>query len=390
MLIVLSHFLNLHHGIGKAAKEDEEKDSLENQVIRRVGDLLYNIFDNKFGAFKQGIESKYLPHISQLKKADPMKLPKIQEFNKSVKTFFHSSTLVQLQNQNNPLAEVSHIRKVSRLGLGGSNLTNVSPSTRDIDPSYYGRYCSVETPEGQKIGLIRSLTLNAKIDEHGQVLAPYYLVEQGKVTPKITYLTAGEEPENYIAHCSLKINENNLIEESMVWARHQRKFVLVPKEKINFIDTSFYHLNSINSSSIPFFQHNDSVRMLTASNMQKQAVILLKGEAPLVASGIENYLLGNASLTVKSDSAGIVKYVDSEKIIISPEKTAQQKKDSYPNQEEYPISQFLITNTNNLLTSVPLVKEGEKVEKGQIIACGNYHDQQELVLGHNLRVAFMC
>src|SRR5439155_15996830 len=133
--------------------------------------------------------------------------------NKALRTFFHSSTLVQLQNQNNPLAEVSHIRKVSRLGLGGSNLTNVSPGTRDIDPSYRGRYCSVETPEGQKIGLVRSLTLNAKVDKYGQVLAPYYLVEQGKVTAKIIYLTAGEELEKYIAHCSIKINENNLIEE---------------------------------------------------------------------------------------------------------------------------------------------------------------------------------
>jgi len=166
---------------------------------------------------------------------------------------------------------------------------------------------------------------------------------------------------------------------------------LVPKEKINFIDTSFYHLNSVNSSNIPFFQHNDSVRMLTASNMQKQAVILLKGEAPLVASGIESYLLNNASLTVKADSPGIVKYVDSEKIIVQSltgENTPQKKNSLLV--QEYPVNQFLITNTNNLLASVPLVKKGEEVKEGQIIACGNYHDQQELALGHNLRVAFMC
>lgn len=164
----------------------------------------------------------------------------------------------------------------------------------------------------------------------------------------------------------------------------------MPKEKINFIDTSFYHLNSVNSSNIPFFQHNDSVRMLTASNMQKQAVILLKGEAPLVASGIENYLLNNASLSVKAESAGIVKYVDSEKIIIhSLVGESIQKKNGFQIQE-YPINQFLVTNTNCLLTSVPLVKKGEKIEAGQIIACGSYHDRQELALGHNLRVAFMC
>jgi DNA-directed RNA polymerase subunit beta len=133
-----------------------------------------------------------------------------------LKAFFNSSTLVQLQNENNPLAENSHIRKVSSLGLGGFNLTNVSPSIRNINPSYYGRYCSVETPEGQKVGLIHSLTLNTKIDKYGQILAPYYLVKQGKITPEIMYLTAEEELENYIAHCNIKINENDLIEEDKV------------------------------------------------------------------------------------------------------------------------------------------------------------------------------
>ncbi|CAJ0747319.1 10370_t:CDS:2, partial [Entrophospora sp. SA101] len=204
--------------LGSAEKDnkDEEKDSLENQVIRRVGDLLYNIFDNKFGVFKQEIEKKHLFTISQLNKAEPTKLPKIQEFNKVLKTFFHSSTLVQLQNENNPLAEVSHIRKVSSLGLGGFNLTNVSPGIRNINPSYYGRYCSVETPEGQKVGLIHNLTLNAKVDKYGQALAPYYLVKQGKITPEIVYLTAEEELEKYITHCNIKINENNLIEEDKI------------------------------------------------------------------------------------------------------------------------------------------------------------------------------
>ena len=150
----------------------------------------------------------------------------------------------------------------------------------------------------------------------------------------------------------------------------------MPKEKINLIDSSFYNLNSINSSSIPLFQHNDSTRMLMAANMQKQAVVLLKSEAPLVASGIEHYLLNNAPLTVKANSAGTVNYVDSEKIIID--------------QQEYLIKQFQVSNTNSLLTSVPIVEKGEVVQTGQIIACGTYQEQQELALGQNLRVAFMC
>ena len=216
LLITLSHFLNLQHGIGKNEKEEEEKDSLENQIIRRVGDLLYSIFNNKFGVFKQGLESKYVIRISQLKKSDPTKLPKIQEFNQALVTFFYSSTLVQLQNENNPLAEISHARKVSVLGVGGFSSSNIVLSARNVNSSYYSRYCPVETPEGQKIGLIHSLALNALINEYGQVLASYYLVKQGKIIPEIVYLTPEEELDKYITHCGIKINENNLIEEKMV------------------------------------------------------------------------------------------------------------------------------------------------------------------------------
>jgi len=150
----------------------------------------------------------------------------------------------------------------------------------------------------------------------------------------------------------------------------------VPKEKINFIYSSFYHLNSITSATIPFFQHNDSARMLMASNMQKQAVTLLKGEAPLVASGVESFLFNHDSLTIKAEKAGKVDYVDSEKIIID--------------KQEYPLTQFAVSNTNSLVTSKPLIKKGEKVAKGQAIAAGSYNDQQELSLGCNVRVAFMC
>ena len=178
--------------------------------------MLYSIFNNKFGAFKQSLESKYVIRISQLKKSDPTKLPKIQEFNQALVTFFYSSTLVQLQNENNPLAEISHARKVSILGVGGFSSSNIVLSARNVNCSYYGRYCPVETPEGQKIGLIHSLALNALINEYGQILASYYLVKQGKIIPEITYLTPEEELSKYITHCGIKINENNLIEEEMV------------------------------------------------------------------------------------------------------------------------------------------------------------------------------
>ena len=216
MIITLNYLLNLSYGIGKVEKEEEEKDSLENQVIRRVGNLLYDIFYNKFGVFKQELENKYIGGVSRLEKTDPTKLPKIQEFNKALVSFFYSSTLAQLQNENNPLAEISHARKISSLGTGGFSSSNIVLSARNINHSYYGRYCPVETPEGQKVGLIHSLTLNAAIDEYGQVLASYYLVKKGKIIPEIVCLTPEEELDKYITHCSIKIDEKNLIEEKMV------------------------------------------------------------------------------------------------------------------------------------------------------------------------------
>jgi len=219
MIIALAYFLNLQHGIGKFETEEEEKDSLENQVIRRVGNLLYDTFNDEFNAFKKTLETKYMGGISQLEKSspsNPTKLPKIQGFNQALVSFFNSSTLAQLQNENNPLAEISHARKISALGMGGFSSSNVVLSARNINHSYYGRYCPVETPEGQKVGLIHSLALNAVIDEYGQVLASYYRVKQGKVIPEIVYLAPEEELDQYITHCSIKVDENNLIEEKMV------------------------------------------------------------------------------------------------------------------------------------------------------------------------------
>ncbi|WNE41736.1 MAG: DNA-directed RNA polymerase subunit beta [Mycoplasmataceae bacterium] len=379
LLCSISYFSNIKNGIGFVEKE-EDKDRLDNQIIRRVGDLIYNIFDNKLGSFLKNIDDKYLAYISQMKKADLLKIPNVRDFDKLVKNFFNSSTLIQLQNQNNPIAEASYARKVSVLGLGGFSSVNASLTVRNINPSYYGRYDLVETPEGQKVGLLHALSLNAEIDEFGQIKVPYFKVVDGVVINEIHYLSADQESDKYISHCNVVIGEDNVIRQDFLLARHNNEFVSVSPNKIDYIDSSFYHLNSVNSASIPFFQHNDSTRMLMACNMQKQAVVLLKNESPFVATGTEASLLNNSALNVFSENEGVVEYVDSKKIIV---------KEENDNRRIYDIKQFVVSNKNNLFLSLLQVKKGEKISKNQLLSYGNYGNKRELSLGHNLRVAFM-
>ncbi|CAG8741295.1 20808_t:CDS:2, partial [Racocetra persica] len=225
LVCAVSLFFNLRYGLGNLEKE-EEKDTLENQVIRRAGDLIYNLFENK---------------------------------------------MVQLRNENNSLSMLAYLRKLSLLGTGGFSSSNTTFAARNVKPSQINCLDLVDTPEGQNVGVVRNFTIQAKINDYGQPTAPYYPVEAGLISPKLIYLTNEEVKNKYVIHCNLKINENNQIQEEKVLARFQDDLVWVDASKINYIDTSFYQLNSVTSATIPFFQHNDATRMLMASNMQRQA-----------------------------------------------------------------------------------------------------------------------
>lgn len=195
LICAVANHLNLYHGLNKI-EEEEDKDKLENQIVRRVGDLVYNIFDNKLGGFLQDIDKKYLSSISQInhkKKVDLLKIPNLKDFENLIKQFFNTSALVQLQNQNNPLAEISYAQKVSVLGLGGFNSSNTTLAARNVNSSYCGRYDLVETPEGQRVGLVHNLTINSEVNNDGQVMASYYVVHNGIITPQLVYLTSEEE-----------------------------------------------------------------------------------------------------------------------------------------------------------------------------------------------------
>jgi len=381
LICAVAGYINLRHGLGNTEKKEDE-DKLENQVIRRVGDLVYNIFDNKLGGFLQDIDSKYLTnYLSQLKKIDFSKIPNLKDFDNLIKHFFNTSALVRLQNQNNALSVISDGLVSSVMGLGGRNSVNATLAARNVDSSFSGRYDPVETPEGRNTGLVRRITIEAGINDDGQITTPYFPVRDGVIIPSLVYLTSEEEKDKYITHFNLKIDEKNRIVEETVLAIHQENFVQIPKQKLDYIYSSFYHLNSVTSATIPFFHHNDATRMLMATNMQRQAVTLLKNQEPLVASGIEASLLNNSPLAVKAEEKGIVEYVDSQQIIIK-EKNKEKK--------TYSLEQLVVSNKNILSFSLPLVKKGEQVEKGQMLACGNYANNGELSLGYNLRVAYLC
>jgi len=374
-------YINLHHGLGNTEKREDE-DKLENQIIRRVGDLVYNIFDNKLGGFLQDIDNKYLTnYLSQLKKIDFLKIPNLKDFDNLIKHFFNTSALVRLQNQNNPLAVISDSLVSSVMGLGGRNSVNATLAARNVDSSFSGRYDPVETPEGRNTGLVRRITIEAGINDDGQIITPYFPVRNGSIVPSLVYLTSEEEKDKYITHFNVKIDEKNRIMEETVMAVYQENFVRVPREKLDFIYSSFYHLNSVTSATIPFFHHNDATRMLMATNMQRQAVTLLKNQEPLVASGIEASLLNNSPLVVKAEEKGTVEYVDSQQIIVK-EKNKEKR--------TYQLEQLVVSNKNILNFSFPLVKKGDQVEKGQMLACGNHANNGELSLGYNLRVGFFC
>src|SRR6185295_4074875 len=281
LICAVAGYINLRHGLGNTEKREDE-DKLENQIIRRVGDLVYNIFDNKLGGFLQDIDNKYLTnYLSQLKKIDFLKIPNLKDFDNLIKHFFNTSALVRLQNQNNALSVISDGLVSSVMGLGGRNSVNATLAARNVDSSFSGRYDPVETPEGRNTGLVRRITIEAGINDDGQIITPYFPVRDGSIVPNLVYLTSEEEKDKYITHFNVKIDEKNRVMEETVMAVYQENFVRVPREKLDFIYSSFYHLNSVTSATIPFFHHNDATRMLMATNMQRQAVTLLKNQEPL-------------------------------------------------------------------------------------------------------------
>ncbi|MBQ2872650.1 MAG: DNA-directed RNA polymerase subunit beta [Bacilli bacterium] len=369
----VSYYLNLMDGIG----HDDEIDHLGNRRIRQVGELLQNQFKIGFSRMERVIRERMT--TQDMETVTPKTLINIRPVTAVIKEFFGSSQLSQFMDQVNPIAELTHKRRLSALGPGGLSRDRAGVEVRDVNASHYGRICPIESPEGQNIGLITSLASYAKINEYGFIMTPYRKVENKKLTDQVDYLTASEEQDFYISQATVNVDDDDMITDKYVAGRFNGENVIVKAEQVDYIDVSPQQVVSITTSLIPFLEHDDATRALMGANMQRQALPLLKTEAPFIGTGVEHVAARDSGAVVVAKADGIVEYVDAKKIVI---KNAKAK-------DIYNLTTFERTNQGETANQSPIVRAGDKVKKGQIIADGPSTDKGELALGKNMVVAFM-
>ena len=369
----ISYYINLHYGVGNY----DEIDHLANRRVRQGGELIQNQFRVGIARMERVIRERMT--TQEIDSVTPKTLINIRPVTAALKEFFGSSQLSKFMDQINPLAELYDKRKLSALGPGGLSRDRAGMEVRDVNSSHYGRICPVETPEGQNIGLITSLAGYAKLNEYGFIMTPYRKVVDAKLTDEIVYMTADEEENYYICPATIKVSEDNTIIEEMVPVRFNRDNLMVEKTKVDFSDVSPSQIVSITTSCIPFLEHDDANRALMGANMQRQAVPLMKTEAPIVATGVEYYAAKDSSAVVKTKIDGVVDYVDAKRIIV---KNSKEK-------AEYPLMTFERSNAETCYTQRPIAHVGDKVKAGDIIADGPSTNDGEMSLGKNLTVAFM-
>ncbi len=354
-------------------------DHLGNRRVRSVGELLMNQL--KIGFARMERIAKERMSIKEADTIRPQDLISIKPITASVKEFFGSSQLSQFMDQVNPLSELTHKRRLNALGPGGLSRERAGFEVRDVHYSHYGRMCPIETPEGPNIGLIVSLSIYARANEYGFLETPYRKVIKGKVTNKIDYLTAMDEEKFNIAQSSAKLNERGEFVDHYIAARNRGEFLTVTPEEIHYIDVSPKQIISVSTSLIPFLEHDDANRALMGSNMQRQAVPLLRPESPLIGTGIEKKAALDSGVIVKARRGGTVEYVSSTEIRISP--------NNGKNPDIYKLIKYRRTNQDTCFNQRPIVEKGDKVKKGDIIGDGPATDRGELALGRNILVAFM-
>ncbi len=369
----LSYYLNLLEGIGNF----DEIDHLSNRRVRQVGELLQNQFRIGVSRIERMIRDRM--STQDIAEVTPKSLINIRPLTASIKEFFGSSQLSQFMDQINPIAELTHKRRLSSLGPGGLSKDRAGMEVRDVNPSHYGRLCPVESPEGPNIGLITSLASYAKVNEYGFIMTPYRKVENSKLTDEIIYMTADEELQYYIAPATVKSSEDGDILEDNIPVRYQNDNLIIDKSKVDYIDVSPQQIISITTSGIPFLEHDDGKRALMGANMQRQAIPLLEAEAPYVGTGIEAIAAKDSGVVIIAKADGIVDYVDARKIIIKNAKGT----------DTYYLEGFERSNMGTCYHQKPIVRKGDKVKTGDVIADGPSTDQGEMALGKNLKVAFV-
>jgi len=367
---------------GKA--EVDDIDHLGNRRVRSVGELVENQF--RIGVLRMERVIKEKMSSLEIETVMPQDLINAKPVTTSLKDFFGTSQLSQFMDQTNPLSEITHKRRVSALGPGGLTRERAGFEVRDVHPTHYGRICPIETPEGPNIGLINSLATYSRINKYGFIESPYKKVLDGKVTDKISYLSAIEEGNYTIAQANSPIDEKGKFKEELVSCRKSLNFILSKPENIDYIDVSPKQLVSVAASLIPFLENDDANRALMGSNMMRQAVPLIKPESPLVGTGIEKDVALDSGVTIIAKRNGIVDKIDGKRIVI---KVSSEKDLSKSGVDIYNLLKFQRSNQNTCINQRPLVKVGDVVKKGDIIADGPSTKLGELALGKNVTVAFM-
>ena len=374
IIATISYCLNLEHGLGNT----DDIDHLGNRRIRAVGELLQNQFRIGLSRMERVIRERMT--IQDMDIVTPQALVNIRPVSAAIKEFFGSSQLSQFMDQNNPLAELTHKRRLSALGPGGLSRDRAGFEVRDIHYSHYGRMCPIETPEGPNIGLIGSLSSYARINEYGFIETPYRLVKDGVVTDDIEYMAADEEDGYILATATEPLDENNRFVNPKTKVRYKAEILEVESNKIELVDVSPRQLVSVATAMIPFLENDDANRALMGANMQRQAVPLLKTDSPIVGTGMEYRAAKDSGVCICAKNEGIVEKVTADNIVI-------KKKDG--NFDEYKLVKFKRSNQGTCINQRPIVEKGEHVGKGDVIADGPSTDNGELALGKNILIGFM-
>ena len=378
ILASVSYILNLNYGIGGL----DDIDHLGNRRLRTVGELLQNQFRIGLARMERVVKERMT--IQDIEVTTPQALMNIRPVTAAIKEFFGSSQLSQFMDQNNPLAELTHKRRLSALGPGGLSRERAGFEVRDVHQSHYGRMCPIETPEGPNIGLIGSLTTYGIIDEYGFIETPYRVVdkENGRVTDEIRYITADEEELLIIAQANEPLDEDgHFVNEKVAGRGVGGEIAMFPKNVVDMMDVSPKQVVSVATAMIPFLENDDANRALMGSNMQRQAVPLLVTEAPYVGTGMEYKAARDSGVVILAKHAGTVEFVDAEKIVI--------RRNDNNETDEYKLLKFKRSNQGTCINQRPIVSHGEFIEEGDVIADGPSTDLGEIALGKNLRIGFM-
>jgi DNA-directed RNA polymerase subunit beta len=381
IIAVLKVLMDIRNGRGVV----DDIDHLGNRRIRSVGEMAENAFRVGLVRVERAVKERLT--LAESEGLMPQEMINAKPVAAAVKEFFGSSQLSQFMDQNNPLSEVTHKRRVSALGPGGLTRERAGFEVRDVHPTHYGRVCPIETPEGPNIGLINSLSVYARTNDYGFLETPYRKVVSGKVTDEIEYLSAIEEGQFVIAQANSDLTPKGSFVEELVSVRHQNEFTLLPRERIDYMDVSPKQIVSVAASLIPFLEHDDANRALMGSNMQRQAVPTLRSDTPLVGTGMERVVAIDSGVTVVAKRGGTVDSVDASRIVVRVNDAETSAGES--GVDIYNLTKYTRSNQNTCINQRPLVNAGNVIARGDVLADGASTSMGELALGQNLLVAFM-